>query len=944
MPPDAPRHNLPEELTSLIGRDAEIASLANLVGEQRLVTLTGPGGVGKTRLAQRLARTLLDSFADGCWFVDLAPITDPERVPSALMSVLHVPEIRSLTQLEGVADALSEQTCLIVLDNCEHLDTAPAEAVRALLMKCPTVRILATSREPLATAGECVSPIPPLATASAAGDQGGSILAPAVELFLARSRLHGMQLDADNVQTHAVLSELCRRLDGIPLAIELAAARSRSLPPEELLRRLDERFRLLKRPRHWSAAARQQTLEATIEWSYSLLSAEEQATLRRLSVLRGGFDMPAAIAVCADIGSDLDTIDRVGALVDRSLGQLQERAGVGRYRLLESIGLFAEFRLTEHGETASARERHADHFAELARNVARSMSGPEEVIWTRLLEAEEENIRSALSWCLHGSGNLQTGLDLVASVGFPWLLQGRNQETRRWLEIALAAASEAPPEVTAAILWNLSFVEVYYDEFDLSLQHAARAVDLARTTNDLYLLVSCLMTANQVNLYLGNTEAVTSALAEINRCARRASDDDRVMLGVESCIAFANCRLGHWTTARECAEAMRDRARRLGNERSEAFANWMLAFALTGLGDVALSRVANASAVRAARLSGLPVAILETIASQSSLALAEHDYHAAHAAAAEAALLAHRQQRLALVGDLFWVGSACALEAASAEEAAVLWHCSQRWWPSTGVHELDVLFGLPDLAGLPRQLRATLGIEVFEKAAVRAESLSKVEMLKLLAGSHLDPTPGRDDTPSSALPETENVFRKEGDYWAVAFAGTTIRLKDSKGLRDIARLLATPGREVAAVDLAWASGPDTSGRSASIGTLGLGVETHAGETLDAEARAEYRLRLADLQQEIADADAGNDLERASRAREEREFLVAELAAALGLGGRARKMLDPSERARKAVTGRVREAISHIEKAHLELGRHLRRSVRTGSFCLYDPPAPTGWLL
>jgi pSer/pThr/pTyr-binding forkhead associated (FHA) protein len=189
-----------------------------------------------------------------------------------------------------------------------------------------------------------------------------------------------------------------------------------------------------------------------------------------------------------------------------------------------------------------------------------------------------------------------------------------------------------------------------------------------------------------------------------------------------------------------------------------------------------------------------------------------------------------------------------------------------------------------------------------------------------------------------------NAFLREGDFWCLTYGGTIIRLKDSKGLRDIARLLATPGSEVAALDLASREHPGTGGRAGMIAELGLGVEADAGEALDAEARVQYRARLADLEEEITEAAADNDLERASRAREEREFLLSELAAAVGLGGRARKMLDPAERARKAATGRVRDAISHIEMAHPQLGRHLRRSVRTGSFCVYDPPEPTDWQL
>jgi predicted ATPase len=343
--------NLPPELTSLFGRDRDCDRVADMVGRYPLVSVVGPGGVGKTRVALHVARTVADRFQHGVWFVDLGAIGRAGDVAGAVSAAVGISDRPGSAALDTVVAELRERSLLLVLDNCEHVLKSAAETAARLVTACDGVRVLATTREPLGIAGERVARLEPLATTTT-----GSGPPAAVALFLDRAASHGVSwAEPDNVLD--TIGEVCDHLDGIPLAIELAAARTRAISPAELLARLGDRLRLLAGPSHWSARVRQQTLEATIEWSYELLSSEEQATLRRLSVFRGGFSLSAAAAVCADIGDELDTIERLTALVDRSVVSVRRRDDTDRYRLLESIGLFGEQRLRDQGEENAGRAR-----------------------------------------------------------------------------------------------------------------------------------------------------------------------------------------------------------------------------------------------------------------------------------------------------------------------------------------------------------------------------------------------------------------------------------------------------------------------------------------------------------------------------------------------------------------------------------------------------------
>ena len=330
-PPGPSVDHLPVELTSLIGRAGEIDRVQALLGEHRLVTVVGPGGVGKTRVAQRAARAVVGDFQHGVCYVDLAALDRNGDVAGAVSSAAGIADRPRTQTMDTVIAELRDRRLLLVLDNCEHVLAESALVASRVLGQCPQARIMATSREPLCIRGERVERLEPLPTSA-----NGSVLPPAVELFLERATAHGTSWE-DPARVLPTIREVCARLDGIPLAIELAAAWTRAASPARLLDRLDDRFRLLACAGRASTHARQQTLEAAIAWSYDLLSPQEQATLRRLAVFHGGFSLTAAEAVCADAGSDLDTVERVTALVDRSVVSIERREEDDRYRLLESI-------------------------------------------------------------------------------------------------------------------------------------------------------------------------------------------------------------------------------------------------------------------------------------------------------------------------------------------------------------------------------------------------------------------------------------------------------------------------------------------------------------------------------------------------------------------------------------------------------------------------------
>jgi non-specific serine/threonine protein kinase len=442
-------HNLPLQLTSFIGRERELAEVGALLSSTRLLTLTGTGGTGKTRLALQVAAGLLDHYPQGVWLAELAPLADPAGAPAAVAAAVGVREEAGQPLLATLMAALRPRRLLLILDNCEHLLDACATLVQALLRGCPAVTVLATSREGLGLAGETIWRVSSLSLPEGAHPPPPEALAQveAVRLFVERAQAVQPHF-AVMAQNATVVAQVCRRLDGIPLALELAAARLRGLSIEQLAGRLDQRFRLLTGGSR-AALPRQQTLQAALDWSYGLLSAPERILFQRLAVFSGGFTIAAAEAVCA--GGSIATeevLELLLRLVDKSLVVAEGSAGdIERYQLLETLRQYGRERLLAGGEAEDLYARHLAHFRALAEEAEPGLHGPHERSWIDRLDIEQMNLRQALRWALDG-GATQEGLRLAGALIYYWHLCGAMAEGEQWLA-ALLALPDAGARTTA---------------------------------------------------------------------------------------------------------------------------------------------------------------------------------------------------------------------------------------------------------------------------------------------------------------------------------------------------------------------------------------------------------------------------------------------------------------------------------------------------------------
>ena len=435
---------IPEPLTSFIGRDAELRTLRGLLGAARLVTLTGVGGVGKTRLALEAARRHLDDDGGDVLFVDLSALSEPSQVDRHVAGTLGLRELPESSPVEGITAALRDRAALLVLDNCEHVAEASAALAQAILTRCPGMRILATSREPLACPGEVDVPVQPLPLAEVDASTEVIRANDAVALFLARARevRHGLVEDDATMRR---IAEICEDLEGLPLAIELAAARAKSLSLDDIAARLRERFRFLVSWRRL-AAARHRTLRQAIDWSFDLLSPAEQELLGRLSVFAGGSTLPAIAAVCLD-GDEEAATGLLERLVASSLVNAIHGPGETRYRMLETVREYAAERLAATDATEPLRRRHARYFRRLVDEAWAPIRLAETAHWTARLGAERENLRSALGWATE-AGEHEEALRLAEGLWYFWWIRGDLSEGRSWLRRAIDGyeAHVQPPD------------------------------------------------------------------------------------------------------------------------------------------------------------------------------------------------------------------------------------------------------------------------------------------------------------------------------------------------------------------------------------------------------------------------------------------------------------------------------------------------------------------
>ena len=514
--PSTGKHNLPAPRTSFVGREQETVELKRALAMSKLLTLTGAGGTGKTRLAIEVARDLIGFYPDGVWLVELAPLSEGSPVAQEVANVLGVQEHPGQALVDTLAEALASKEILLVLDNCEHLIEAAAHLTNVLLNGCPKLRILATSREPLGVGGEILWRVPPLSLPEdheGASTIEGLMHYEAVRLFVDRARLRLLDFEVTQ-ENAAAVARVCRKLDGIPLAIELATARMGALAVEQVAQRLDVSLDVLKSKTR-GTAPRQQTLRATLDWSHGLLSGDERTFFRRLSVFSGGWTLEAAEAVCSGngIGRE-DALDLLGGLVDKSLivaGAWE--SGTVRYSLLEPVRQYALEKLAESGEGEKVQNRHAAYFLVVAEEAEPELVGPQQSAWVEQLEAEHDNMRGALSWVLErGEGG--TALRLGAALRQFWYTRGYLSEGIRWLERVLADDDPTVSRTRVKALEGMGWLVQLQGDPERARATYQEMLELSRKLDDKGSIATALNSLGTVAVQHGDNERARALLQE----------------------------------------------------------------------------------------------------------------------------------------------------------------------------------------------------------------------------------------------------------------------------------------------------------------------------------------------------------------------------------------------------------------------------------------------
>ena len=585
---DATHNNLPLPLNRFIGREHEMDEVKGLLATTRLLTLTGTGGCGKTRLALQLATDLRDEYEQGVWWIELAALSDPHLVPQTIASAFGLSEHPGRSLTETLADFLRPRNLLLMLDNCEHLVAACAYLVETLLRSCPHLRILVTSRESLTISGETIWLVPPLHLPDAhyLPPLEGLLKYEAVQLFIERSAtvLPSFRLTSENA---AAVVQICRRVDGIPLATELAAARVKSLSLEQIVTRLDDAYRLLTGGSR-TALPRQQTLLATMDWSYDLLSEMERRLFRRLSVFAGGFTLEAAEAICTDEGVEAEEVfDVLSRLLEKSLVVMSERSSEARYHLLVTIRQYGQEKLRQAGEVAAMRRRHGDWYVRFAEQAGPEAVGLQQAEWLHRVELEHDNIRTVLAWSLE-QAEVEAGARIGAAIWRFWLYRGYLTEGRNVLERILQHLSEQT-SVRAQVLHAAGVLAFYQGDHARANILLEESLDLSHALPERRGIAYALNTLGDLTHSRGDYQQATT-LYEESLLLLRELGDKRVMALALSGWGLALLALGEDERAIARCEESLALARELGSPQSVAGSLTTLAIAVLERGDYGRAR------------------------------------------------------------------------------------------------------------------------------------------------------------------------------------------------------------------------------------------------------------------------------------------------------------------------------------------------------------------
>jgi predicted ATPase/class 3 adenylate cyclase len=717
---EATPNNLPEQLTSFVGRERELEEATQLLKGNRLLTLLGMGGLGKTRLSLQIAADMLDAYPDGIWFLDLAPIRDPSFVPNEAAHVLSVREEPGKPLTQTLCTHLKSRKALLIFDNCEQVVSACASFANAILRAAPDIRIIASSREALRVPGEQIYPVLPLAVPSPTASVESLSRSEAVQLFMARAQLQKPGFTLTEREAPAV-AELCARVEGIPLALELAAARMRSLSIQEINKRLHNRFTLLTGGGR-VLLERQQTLRALVAWSYDLLTDNEKLLFDRLGVFVGGFDLPAAEAVCgADPLMPEDVLDLVLSLVDKSLVMVRETDGESRYRMLETLRDFGLEGLGKRGEQVENARRHCDHYLAVAKTGRDELQGPDQPAWTRRLEAELDNFRAAIALALGG------GTDPILAVKFEVALQGfrflrgYSTEGRKYIHAALALPGVVESDIAHAHALYVGAVladnQSDYAEAGRMLEPClalrrkiGNPVDVAATLSmlgtvrlhegDAERARECDQEALEIFRSIGDRIGEAIGLGHLGEICLQVADGAKAREYFEQCLAIAR-DIDHRELEGECELFLGELSLQAGdlpaagarfarslevakdaeNKRGEALALWWTGKADFANGDGANARIHLGAALRAFQDSEMYAEVLASVEDHAGLwASLGHAAEAARvygaAAAARERLVLRREPRSVKDWDN---GIAAARKALGDSAFEAAWAEGQTW-------------------------------------------------------------------------------------------------------------------------------------------------------------------------------------------------------------------------------------------------------------------------
>ncbi|HTI46643.1 MAG TPA: tetratricopeptide repeat protein [Casimicrobiaceae bacterium] len=700
-------NNLPLQTTSFVGRDRELAQVKSMLARSRLVTLTGAGGCGKTRLALQVAAEVLELFPDGAWLAELAALSEPQLVAHAVAAASGASERAGHAILDSLVEHVAHRRMLLVVDNAEHVIDACALLVDGLLRRCPNVVVLVTSRQPLQIAGEATLRVPSMR----APDERRDITADAVSryesarLFVERAQAHQPAFALTD-RNAAALASLCRRLDGIPLAIELAAARVRSMSLEEVSRRLDQRFALLTGGSR-AALPRQQTLRALIDWSYNLLTADEQELFCRLAVFSGGHTLEAAENVCSDDRIEAwRVVDLLGALVDKSLVVPEERMGATRYRKLETVREYVRDRLLERSDGASWRQRHFEYFRALAERAEPELIGADQQAWFDRLDLEHDNLRVALAWCAQDDGNPADGVALANTLWRFWYTRGHAAEGRRWFTRLVDVAPREPPSLDRAkALTCLGMFAHQQGDYPFAVERYEEGLAMRRALGDRRGIASSLNNLGVAAQERGDLPRARLLYEEALALMRELGDRHAVA-SVLSNLGSVTANARDYAAARAYHEESLGIRRELRDLKGVAQSLGNLGSVLSSLGEYATARGYHEEAVAMLRELGDSHGLASPLNNLAALIADQADFAAARAIYEENLRLQHQLgNRWGVASVLEGLGHV-ALGQGRIERAARLWGCAESLREEIGVplHADEA----PRLAGQLSAARAAL--------------------------------------------------------------------------------------------------------------------------------------------------------------------------------------------------------------------------------------------